>query len=75
MLGKAIFSGTISGMAAEPKKCMVCGQARTLQGGICDSCRQRIRDEALGRQSGERGDAERELKKHGVTPEPPLKKN
>lgn len=54
---------------------MVCGKVMPLKGGICDSCRQRIRDEALGRQSHERSDAERELKKHGVTPEPPRKKD
>ena len=62
-------------MTPEQKKCMVCGQVRPLQGGICDSCRQRIRDEALGRKEGERRDAERELKKQGITPEPPDKKD
>lgn len=62
-------------MAAEQKKCMVCGKALPLKGGICDPCQERIRGEALGRQAGERGDAERELKKHGVTPDPPRKKD
>jgi hypothetical protein len=47
---------------------MICGKAAPLKGGICDPCQERIRGEALGRQSGERGDAERELRKHGVTP-------
>ena len=55
-------------MTAPEKKCMICGKAVPLKGGICDPCQERIRGEALGRQSGERGDAERELKKHGVTP-------
>ncbi len=54
---------------------MICGKALPLKGGICDPCQERIRGEALGRQAGERGDAERELKKHGVTPEPPRKKD
>ncbi len=62
-------------MATELKKCMVCGKELPLKSGICDSCRQRIRDEALGRKEGERHDAEREVKKHGVTPEPPRKKH
>jgi len=74
-LGKAVFSVRIRPVATELKKCMVCAKAVPLQGGICDSCRQRIRDEALGRKEGERADAERELKKHGVTPEPPRKKD
>lgn len=56
-------------MAVPEKKCMICGKAAApLKGGICDPCQERIRGEALGRQSAERGDAERELRKHGVTP-------
>jgi hypothetical protein len=55
-------------MADPEKKCMICGKAAPLKGGICDPCQERIRGEALGRQSGERGEAERELKKHGVNP-------
>jgi hypothetical protein len=55
-------------VAQEQKKCMVCGKATPLKGGICDPCQERIRGEALGRQTGERGQAERELKKHGVNP-------
>jgi hypothetical protein len=47
---------------------MICGKAAPLKGSVCDPCQERIRGEALGRQSGERADAERELKKHGVTP-------
>ncbi|HEY1372323.1 MAG TPA: hypothetical protein VGH50_07615 [Candidatus Binatia bacterium] len=62
-------------MAADPKKCMICGKARPLKGGICDECQERIRGEALGRKEGERHDAERELRKQGVTPEPPRKKD
>lgn len=47
---------------------MICGKASPLKGGICDPCQERIRGEALGRQTGERSQAERELKKHGVNP-------
>jgi len=50
------------------KKCMICAKPAPLKGGICDPCQERIRGEALGRQAGERGQAERELKKHGVNP-------
>ena len=62
-------------MAEEKKKCMVCGKAVALKGGICDPCQDRIRREALGRQAVERGQAEKELKKHGVAPESGRKKN
>jgi hypothetical protein len=60
---------------AEEKKCMVCGKAVALKGGICDPCQDRIRREALGQQAGERGQAETELKNHGVNPESGRKKN
>lgn len=50
------------------KKCMVCGKPAELKGGICAPCQERIRLEAMGEQAGMRAEAERELKKHGVTP-------
>ena len=63
-------------MAEEKKKCMICGKAALpLRGGICDPCQDRIRREALGQQAGERGAADTDLKKHGVTPAPPRKKS
>jgi hypothetical protein len=56
-------------MAEEKKKnCMICAKPAALKGGICDPCQDRIRREALGQQAGERGQAETELKKHGVNP-------
>jgi len=60
---------------AEERKCMICGKAAPVKGAICDPCQDRIRREALGQQAGERGEAEKELKKHGVTPAPPRKKD
>ena len=60
---------------ANEKKCMICAKAAPLKGGICDPCQDRIRREALGQQAVERGQAEKELKKHGVTPESGRKKN
>jgi hypothetical protein len=50
------------------KKCMVCGKPVELKGSICAPCQERIRLEAMGEQAGMRAEAERELKKHGVTP-------
>lgn len=50
------------------KKCMVCGKVMTLKGGICDPCQERIRREAAGGQATIRAQAEKELKKQGVTP-------
>lgn len=58
----------------EKKKCMICAQVRPLKGGICDPCQERIRREALGEQATVRSQAEKELKKHGVTPEPAKEK-
>jgi len=56
-------------MEPEKKRCMVCGKPMPLKGGICDPCQERIRREAMGEQGGIRDEAERELRKHGVTPE------
>ena len=61
-------------MAGETKNCMICGKVAALKGGICDPCQDRIRREALGQQANQSGAAEKELKKHGVTPALPGKK-
>lgn len=47
---------------------MVCAKLRELRGGICDICQDQIRREAQGDQANIRTNAEKELKKHGVTP-------
>jgi hypothetical protein len=58
-------------MDEEKKKCMVCGKlVLTIKGGICDPCQEQIRREALGKESDTRVRAEKELKKHGVQPNP-----
>lgn len=62
-------------MAEEKKKCMICGKTAAVKGAICDPCQDRIRREAMGQQAGERGQAETELKKHGVNPGSQQKKN
>ena len=48
---------------------MICAKAAPLKGGICDPCQERIRKEALGQQAVERVQADKELKRHGVTPD------
>ena len=56
-------------MGEAAKKCMICAKpAEVLKGGICEPCQDRIRREAMGEQSGMAERAERELTRHGVTP-------
>ena len=56
-------------MENEQKKCMICAKATPLKGGICEPCQERIRREAMGGQADIRAQAEKELKKHGITPD------
>jgi hypothetical protein len=60
-------------MGREKKKCMVCGKVMQLKGSICEPCQERIRREAMGDQADVRIQSEKELKKHGVNPEPRTK--
>jgi hypothetical protein len=56
-------------MSEDKKRCMICAKlVDSVQSGICEPCRDRIRREALGEQAaiGERAD--RELSKQGVAP-------
>lgn len=48
---------------------MVCAKLMVLRGGVCDPCHERIRREAMGEQADIRTQADKELKKHGVTPD------
>jgi predicted amidophosphoribosyltransferase len=64
----------MTSMEQERKKCMVCGKAMPLKGGICDPCQERIRREAMGEHVDARIEAEKELKRHGVTPDSGTKK-
>ncbi len=57
-------------MEQKKEKCMVCGKAVALRGGIWGPCQERIRREAMGEQADIRTQAEKELKKHGVVPRP-----
>ena len=59
----------MANMSDAIRKCMICAKpAAVLKGGICDSCQDRIRREAMGEQAGTADRAERELTHHGVTP-------
>jgi hypothetical protein len=49
--------------SAEPKK-----EAGLARGGICASCQERIRREAMGEQKAAPDTADKELSRHGVTP-------
>jgi hypothetical protein len=56
-------------MSEPKKKCMICGKTMaSLRGGICETCQDRIRREALGEQAGINERADRELVSHGITP-------
>jgi len=54
---------------------MICGKAMAIKGAICDPCQERIHREAMGQQADLRGQAEKELKKHGVNPDSEREKN
>ncbi|MFN7952610.1 MAG: hypothetical protein U0610_12880 [bacterium] len=59
-----------SGAGAPPKKhyCSMCG-VREVDGTMfCDSCKDRLRQEAMGGQSKDKHAADKSLRKHGVTP-------
>lgn len=49
---------------------MICGKVMPpiIKGGICSPCQEKVRREAMGEQASVRTQAEKELKRHGVTP-------
>ena len=56
-------------MAQDRKpRCMVCGKEKELVGSICEECKAMIRGEAADKRHQIRKDAQREMKKEGVTP-------
>jgi hypothetical protein len=49
---------------------MVCAKpTENMRGGICEVCQDKIRREAMGEQARNSESAERELSRHGVTPD------
>ncbi len=56
-------------MAEKKSRCMVCGKEQLMEGSICERCNAMIRQEATEGQKKIRKDAEKELKKKGISPE------
>jgi hypothetical protein len=49
---------------------MVCAKpTENMRGGICEVCQDKIRREAMGEQARNSESAEREVRRHGVTPD------
>ena len=56
-------------MTESGKKCMVCAKpAENMRGAICEVCQDKIRREAMGEQARNSESPEREVRRHGVTP-------
>ncbi len=51
------------------RRCMVCAKEFEMVGSVCDACNAKIRGEAAGKQEGLRKEAEREIKRAGISPE------
>jgi hypothetical protein len=59
----------VPGMESELRqRCMVCAKFADLSGGICQACADKIRGQAQGKRREVREKADRELRKHGITP-------
>lgn len=56
-------------MSGARGRCMVCGRERELSGGMCEECKAKIREEAVGKQKRIKDEAEKELRKKGVPPD------
>jgi hypothetical protein len=56
---------------AEVKKrrCMVCAKEFEMAASVCEACNAKIRGEATGKKEGLRKEAEREIKRAGVSPD------
>jgi len=51
------------------RRCMVCAKEFEMAGSVCEACNAKIRGEAAGKKEGLRKEAEREIKRAGVSPE------
>jgi len=57
-------------MSESVKKRMVCAKpTENMRGGICEVCQDKIRREAMGEQARNSESAEREVRRHGVSPD------
>ncbi|MDH3258252.1 MAG: hypothetical protein OEM19_02165 [Deltaproteobacteria bacterium] len=56
-------------MTQKKSRCMVCGKEKLMEGSICENCKAIIRQEASEGQRRIKKEADKALKKEGVTPE------
>ena len=57
-------------MAEKPKMCMICGMREVETSSICPTCSESVKREALGQQSALKRQAEKEIRRQGVNPDP-----
>ena len=51
------------------RRCMVCAKEFEMAGSVCEACTTRIRGEAAGKKEALRKEADREIKRSGVSPD------
>ena len=56
-------------MADKPKMCMLCGMREVETSSICPMCAESVKREAMGQQAAVKRQAEREIRRQGVSPE------
>ena len=70
LFSRPVFSVKLHPMEKQPReRCMVCAKVAPLNGGICQTCGEKIRAQARGAQQDIRDRSDRTLQKHGVKPE------
>ena len=58
-------------MAEKPKMCMLCGMREVETGSICPACSENVKREAMGQQANLKRQAEKEIRRQGVSPATP----
>ncbi len=56
-------------MAEKPKMCMLCGMREVETSSICPTCAESVKREAMGQQAAVKRQAEKEIRRQGVSPE------
>ena len=56
-------------MTDKPKMCMICGMREVETSSICPMCAESVKREAMGQQSTQKRQAEKEIRRQGVSPE------
>ena len=57
-------------MAEKPKLCMLCCMREVETSSICSTCAESVKREAMGQQATVKRQAEREIRRQGVSPDP-----